>query len=262
MRHFWVFLVLFLPLGLIAQQINTVGADTIKKPNVRVENDVIVIDSLSVFDVFDFSIEIFRQLPNLDTLFLIAKAYSPMVNKNIEFHQAQLQKIKLERRRYWKHVSLFGNYSQGNQGLIVPGADVATLFEGYRYGINIQFPLEEIFTRRARTKLAQHEAQAFVHIQEEMEVLLHRDMVRLYNQMIKSQRQMNIHREFLERARINERVAERQYRENQMRLMDYTRISEIRTLAENRYEDVSADFFIAFFELEVLIGQPLYLLKK
>jgi hypothetical protein len=110
--------------------------------------------------------------------------------------------------------------------------------------------------------MAEHEAQAYVYIQEEMAVLLNRDLVRLYNQLIRSQRQMNLHRDFMERAKMNENIAEKQYRENQLRLMDYTRIIEIRALAESRYEDANAEFYSAFFELEVLLGQPLYLLKK
>ncbi len=236
--------------------------DALPSNNVRIQNDSIFIDSLAVLDVFDLSREIYLQLPPLDTLFLIAKAYSPMVNKNKAFQEAQLEKIKQEKRRYWKHVSLFGNYSWGNQGLVVPGADVATLFEGYRYGVNIQLPLEEIFTRKSRIRMAEHEAQAYVYIQEEMAVLLNRDLVRLYNQLIRSQRQMNLHRDFMERAKMNENIAEKQYRENQLRLMDYTRIIEIRALAESRYEDANAEFYSAFFELEVLLGQPLYLLKK
>lgn len=245
-----------------AQVSPATSADSLASNNVSVQNDTVFIDSLAVFDVFDLSKEIHLQLPPLDTLFLIAKAYSPMVNKNKAFYEAQREKIKQEKRRYWKHISLFGNYSWGNQGLVVPGADVATLFEGYRYGVNIQLPLEEFLTRKSRIRMAEHEAQAYVYIQEEMAVLLNRDLVRLYNQLIRSQRQMILHRDFVERARINENVAEKQYRENQLRLMDYTRIIEIRALAESRYEDANAEFYSTFFELEVLIGQPLYLLKK
>ncbi|MCH8553965.1 MAG: TolC family protein [Schleiferiaceae bacterium] len=225
-------------------------------------SDSLFIDSLAVHQVFDLSVDLSRQLPSLDTLFAIARQYSPMVNKNVEFYQAQIQKIKLEKRRYWKHISLFANYSEGNQGLIIPGEDVSQLMQGYRYGVNLQFPLEELMTRRARVKLAKHEAFAYDEMRKEMEILLHRDIVRLYTNLIKYQRQMNLHQDFLAKARINERVAERQYRENQIKLMDYTRISEIRALAESRFEDSSAEFYQQFFELEVVLGQPLYLLKR
>lgn len=214
---------------------------------------------------FDFNKEIQDQLPPLDSLMIIARAYSPMLEKYKNFSQAEREKIEIARKTWSTHIQIQGNYAIGNQNLLLSGSsgsDINQLSNGYRFGVNLGFPIYELLTRPNRIKLARSEAQAAKDQYDEAGLLVDKEVAQIYYQLLASFKQMKITQNFADKAAISDLLAEKQLEQNQVSLADYTRISEIRAGSENRKFEAEKNFYSAYFGLQIILGVPLETLKR
>jgi outer membrane protein TolC len=214
--------------------------------------------------VFDFSVDLEDQLPPLDSLLVIARENSPMLDKYHSFTQAQEAKVSLARKSWSSNIQVQGNYSMGNQSLLLSGtasSDLNQLSNGYRFGVNVGIPLFDLISRPSKIRLAQSEAQASVDQLNEARQMLDKEVISVYYQLITSYRQMRTTQMMVEKSVVSEMLAQKKLDENQIPLADYTRISEIRAAAENRKYESEKLFFDAFFTLQVMLGVSLESLK-
>ncbi len=249
-RFFGWLLLLLLQTYAIGQQVGGTVAkkDTMQKPF-----------------LFDFSRDIQDQLPPLDSLLLLARQNSPMLEKFASFNKAQREKIALAQKSWSTNIQLQGNYSVGNQSLLLSGSansDLNQLSNGYRMGINLGLPIYEFFSRPNRVKLAKAEADASEFQFKEAGLLLDKEVISTYFQMISSFRQMNTLQVLVEKANISELLAERKMNENQIPLAEYTRISEIRATSENRWYEAEKLFYDNYYTLQALLGVLIQSLKR
>lgn len=214
---------------------------------------------------FDLSRDIQEQLPPLDTLMKIAHERSPMVLKYSFKTAAEKEKIALAKKTWGNHLQVFTNYSTGNQGLVISGttaSDVNSISNGYRAGINVSLPINEILTRKNRIRLAEAEYESSIWQETEARQLVDMEIVTNYQKLILSHRQVRANMEFAEKAAMNEQLAEKQFRDNQIKLVDYVSVSQVKTLAENRLFESQNDFNETYNKLELLLGVPLSSLKQ
>jgi outer membrane protein TolC len=215
--------------------------------------------------LFDFSRDIQDQLPPLDSLLLLAHQNSPMLEKYAAFNRAQKEKIALAQKSWSSNIQLQGNYSVGNQSLLLSGSassDLNQLSNGYRFGINLGLPVYEFFTRPNRVRLAKAEAEASEFQLKEAVILLDKEIISTYHQMIASFRQMTTTQALVEKSTVSELLAEKKLYENQIPLADYTRISEIKAAAENRRYESEKLFYDSYYTLQALLGVPVQSLKR
>lgn len=210
--------------------------------------------------VFDFSRDIQDQLPPLDTLMIVARDFSPMLDKYQSFSEAQKEKIELARKSWSTNIQLQGNYAIGNQNLILSGSaggDLNQLSNGYRMGVNLGLPLFEFFSRHNRIKLAKAEHKASEEQLHEAGLLVDKEVATAYYQLLASFKQMKVAFEFAEKSAISEMIASKKLEENQIPIADYTRISEIRAGSEGRKFEAEKNFYTAFFTMQIILGVPL-----
>jgi outer membrane protein TolC len=215
--------------------------------------------------VFDLSRDIEEQLPPLDTLMLIAHERSPMVLKFAATSRAEQEKISLQKKTWTNHIQIFGNYSTGNQGAIITGttvSDINSYATGWRAGVNLSVPIYEFVSRSSRIRLAKAEYQSATYQTAEAIQLVDMDIITLYEKLLFAHKQVRNNLEFAEKARINEELAGIQLRENQTKLADYTRISEIRALADNRLTESQSLFLEVYNKLELMLGVTLISIKR
>lgn len=215
--------------------------------------------------IFDFSKELQDQLPPLDSLMIIARDFSPMLDKYQSFSQAQKEKIELARKSWSVNIQLQGNYAIGNQNLILSGSgasDLNQLSNGYRMGLNLGLPLYEFFTRPNRIRLAKAEHKASEDQMREAALLVDKEVADGYYQLLASFKQMKVTFEFAEKSAISEMIAAKKLEENQIPIADYTRISEIRAGSEGRKYEAEKNFYTAYFSLQIILGIPLSSLKR
>jgi outer membrane protein TolC len=214
---------------------------------------------------FDFNRDIQDQLPPLDSLMNIARAFSPMLEKFKNYSLAEREKIELARKSWSSNIQIQANYAMGNQSLLLSGSaasDLNQLSNGYRAGINLGLPIYELFTRPNRIKLAQAEAKAAKDQMNEAGLLVDREVAQIYYQLLASFKQMLVTQSFTDKAIISDLLAEKQLEKNQISLADYTRISEIRAGTEGRKYEAEKNFYNAYFSLQIILGVPLETLKR
>jgi len=214
---------------------------------------------------FDFKRDIQDQLPPLDSLMNIARAFSPMLEKFKNYSLAEREKIELARKSWSSNIQIQGNYAMGNQSLLLSGSaasDLNQLSNGYRAGINLGLPIYELFTRPNRIKLAQAEANAARDQMNEAGLLVDREVAQTYYQLLASFKQMLVTQSFTDKAIVNDMLAEKQLEKNQVSLADYTRIAEIRAGSESRKFEAEKNFYNAYFSLQIILGVPLDTLKR
>jgi outer membrane protein TolC len=223
--------------------------------------------SQSTFNLsgFDLSRDLQEQLPPIDTLMKIAHEQSPGVLKYSAQSRAEKEKIALAKKTWGNHIQLFTNYSFGNQGLVINGttaSDVNTSTNGYRAGVNLSVPINEILTRKNRIKLAEAEYESATWQEVEAMRLVDIDIVTNYQKLLLAHKQVRVNMEFSEKAAVSEQLAEKQLRDNQIKLSEYTSVSEIRMLAENRLFEAQNNFYETYSKLELLLGVHLSSLKR
>ncbi|MGY6522948.1 MAG: TolC family protein [Mongoliitalea sp.] len=214
---------------------------------------------------FDLMQDIALQLPTLEELTNIGLEYSPKIQKNIHLSQAEKEKIFLEKRFWTQHIQAFFNVSTGNQGILITGLEGSNfnqIVNGYRFGFNFNFPFYELFSRSPRIKLAEYETKAAQDVIDEMKLLVEEDISTAYFKLITAQKIMISNTNFLELATNSMLLSEKKLMDNQTTFSEHTRITEIKTLAEERYHRSYAEFLSAFRSLEILVGIKLSLLKN
>lgn len=232
---------------------------------VSAQNEEIKTTEVSSMVDFDLSRDIALQLPSLEELTNTALEYSPKIKKNINLSQAEKEKIFLQRRTWSQHIQAFVNASSGNQGILITGIEgnnFNQIVNGYRYGINLNLPINEILSRGPRIKLAEYETKAAEDIIGEMKLLVEDEVSRAYFQLLTAQKIMVSNTNFLELATNSMLLSEKKLMDNQTTFSEHTRITEIKTLAEERYHRSYAEFLSAFRSLEILVGIKLSLLKN
>lgn len=206
-----------------------------------------------------------NQLLPLDSIIQIAYKNSP----SLRYYSAQV-KVRKYNMRYtrmmsFKDLSVFYNYSLGDQSIIVTGTtpvDNAQFANGYRYGINLQLPLSTVLGHWPRMKQARAELEAARWRKEEIRLEIKREVQRLYVNMIEGQNKLNIRTADAQVALMAARVAEEELAEGRIPPHEYSRIRNIYAIAASNVELERANFLRAFFDLEALVGVDMHLLKK
>ena len=244
-QAYFCVLAILLPTQLKAQQSKSVGIE----------------EGIEGFNLLQ---DISEKLPTLDSLILIAISYSPSVKTAVYQSETEEERLELQKKFWTNHISLFGNIATGSQGVYIAGVNestVNTLSNGYRYGLSVNLPLYEFISRSNRVKLAQSEIRTFESKAEEIKLSVEQLVIRNYFDLIVAQKVMIDQHNYLEQAKNSVQLAERKLRDNQVSFTEYTRISEIQSIASQKYYESYGEFMVAFHNLESLLGTKLYDLK-
>ncbi len=215
--------------------------------------------------VFDARKNIAQQLLPLDTIIQIAYDNSP----SLKYYSTLIKVRKYNKKYVWamsfKDLSVFYNYSIGDQQIFVTGTtpvDNTQFANGYRFGVNLQLPLSTLLGHFPRMKQARAEVEASRWRKEEIRLEIKREVQRLYVNMIEGQRKLNIRTADAQVALMASQVAEEELAEGRIPPHEYSRIRNIYAIAASNVELERANFLRAFFDLEALVGVKMNQLIK
>lgn len=225
------------------------------------ETDTLPKDTL----FFDASKDVADQLLPLDTILEIAYKNSP----TLKFYDAKIRVNKYNMRYIrmmsFKDLSVFYNYSIGDQQIFVTGTtpvDNTQFANGYRFGVNLQLPLSTILGHWPRMKQARADHEAAIWRKREIQLEVRREVQRIYVNMIEAQRKLNIRTADAQVALLSAQVAEEQLEKGRIPPHEYSRLRNIYAIAATNLEQERANFMRAFLDFEALVGVPMNLLKK
>lgn len=208
----------------------------------------------------DSSISLAFALPPLDSLMELAVRNHPATQLNQSMADASFEKLRVQKRSWSTNAGGFFNYSLGNQSLLISGtaqSDITNIANGYRYGVNVSLPLSEVIQRGPRVKAAKAEYDASLFKVEDVANVIRRQVVEEYYNLLAAQEIVFIKSKAYESAKINEKMANKLYREGSTTALEYARVLEMTGTAESEYVLAKRDFNTIYKQFEVLLGTPL-----
>jgi outer membrane protein TolC len=215
-------------------------------------------------DQFDFfNDDISTMLVPLGVMIDSALVHDPYVR----FRDLQLVvnqcKLKAEQSQWMRNVGFqsdvrygtFDNFSTNTSEGQTPSV-ISTRTDQTNYGIGayIKFPVFDLVSRKnqitlAKTELEQAESMARVQRKEVRELV-----IKQYHDLILKQRLLKIRSKYMEAARINFMMVEKEFQNGVVDITEYARISEIKTRAESDFEKARTEFITTYLILEEIVG--------
>lgn len=207
--------------------------------------------------------EISQKLLPLSNLLDSAIKHDPY----IQFRDLQIIinncKLKANRSEWIRNIGVqadvrygtFDNYSTNNSGGSTPTSIATTRSEAkYGYAAYVKFPIFDFINRKNQIKLAKTEIQqatAMAEVQRNEVRLL---VIRQYNDLVLKQSLMKIKSKYIETARINMEMVEKEFQHGVVSVGEYARISETVTRTEADFQSARIDFITAYMVLEEIVG--------
>ncbi|MVM34791.1 hypothetical protein GO755_32485 [Spirosoma sp. HMF4905] len=220
------------------------------------------VDSLT----FDFNQDISVQLISFDEMYKIALAYSPAVKFESALATAQQAAYQLSKMQLLNNVGGFANYSMGNQAILSTGTSandqLGQISNGYRVGFNLSVSIHDIFARPQEIKLARATFEANAERKRTAEIQLKRDLFNLYQDLLLSQRVLQIRLRDDQSSLAAYRIAEVEMQKGKITpeaaANNSSRYAESRTTVEQ----AKTQFIKNIYALELFVGVPIRQLKR
>lgn len=220
------------------------------------------VDSLT----FDFNQDISVQLIPFDDMYKLALAYSPAVRFESALATAQQAAYQLSKLQLFQNIGGFANYSSGNQAILSTGTNTSDqlgqISNGYRYGVNLSFSIHNIIARPQEIRLARATYDANKERRRTAEIQLKRDLFNLYQDLLLSQRVLQIRLRDDQSSLAAYRIAEVEMQKGKITpeaaANNSSRYAESRTTVEQ----AKTQFIKNIYALELAVGVPIRQLKR
>ena len=215
---------------------------------------------------FDFNQDISVQLISFDEMFKLALAYSPAVKFEGDLATAQQAAYQLSKFQILQNFGGFANYSTGNQAILSTGTNVTDqlgqISNGYRAGVNLSFSIHDIIARPQQIRLARATYEANLDRKRSSEILLKRELFNLYQDLLLSQRVLQIRLRDDQSSLAAYRIAEVELQKGKITpeaaANNSSRYAESRTTVEQ----AKTQFIKNIYALELAVGVPIRQLKR
>ena len=216
--------------------------------------------------IFDFNRDIAVQLIPFEEIYQLALKYSSVVKFEGSIASAQQAAYQLSKLQILQNMSGYANYSTGNQAIISTGTtsndQLGQISNGYRAGVYLGISLHDLFGRPQQIRLARANYESAMERRRTSEIGLKRELFNLYQDLQLSQRILQI------RLR-DEQVALTAFRIAEVELQKGKITPEAHAFNSSRYantqssvEESKSQFTKNIYALELLVGVPIYQLKR
>jgi outer membrane protein TolC len=213
------------------------------------------------FDLMKDNIEL--MLPPIETIIDSAIANNPYV----KFRDLQIDvnknKLQANQTQWSRNLGLqadtrygtFDNFSTNTSEGQNPST-YATRSSQWNYGVGayIKFPLFDLISRKNQVNLAEFEVGQAQDMAQMQRNEVRQAVIKQYNELILKQRVLQNKSKYIETARINMEMAEKEFQNGVIPIPEYTRISEIVSKAELDFETAKVEYSNAYMILEELAG--------
>ena len=223
-----------------------------------------IVETPSDTFLLDFNKDLVDQILPFDSLYELALTHSPVLKFERANAEAEKANYNFSKIVLFKNVYPFINYSNGNQKLASSGTlvtDLAQVINGYRYGVNIQLPLDEVFGRRSRLRQAAATYRSVLAKREIEELNLKRDLIRVYQDMMTAQRILKVRYRDEQISSLAFQVAEVESKQGKIEPRELAQISTFYAQSKSATEYQSGEFLKHFYDLQALIGVPIQYLQ-
>ena len=209
-----------------------------------------------------------QELIPLEEIIALAIEHSPYIKYDINLISREKYTLRMTKMDWLGRISASGMYSTGNQQIAYGNLDQGTtstttsILNGYRYGVNVNIPLSEFTSRGPRIRAGKADLEAAKLKREQTEFNLRRQVIQEYNSLVGAEKLLKIRSEGRENARLTYQMAEKQFREGGIQLLDMTHANDALMSAESVHQIAITEYKIMFLNFEELIGVKLSTLKR
>ncbi|MCX6222728.1 MAG: TolC family protein [Bacteroidia bacterium] len=209
------------------------------------------------------TLDIESVLPPLETIIDSAIAKNPYVKFRDQQIIVNEFKLKSDRIRWMENLGLqsdarygtFDNFSMNTAAGQTPSV-IATRNNQLNYGVGayIKLPLFDFVNRKHLVGAAKTEMDQAISLAAVQRDELRQAVIKQYNDLILKMKLLKIKSKYLETSHINIQMADKEFKNGVLSVAEYSKISEIVTLAETDYQTVYTEFTTAYMILEELAG--------
>jgi outer membrane protein TolC len=202
-------------------------------------------------------------LPPLETIIDSAIANNPFVKFRKWDIEVNEHKLQTDRIVWTKDLGIqtdirygtFNNFSTNTSEGQSP-SNLATLSNQLNYGVGayLKVPIYDIINRKNQINQSKAEIEKAISMAEVQRNEVRESVIRQYNDLILKHRLLKNKSKYIETARINMQMTEKEFQNGVIPTGEYTRISEIASRAEADLETAKVDFYTAYMILEELAG--------
>ena len=222
------------------------------------------------FDLLKDNIELI--LPPLETILDSALRKNPDVKFRdmqvvMDEHKLKAYKIDWTRNLGIQTDALYGTFDNISSNTTNGGSNPAMLTTrssqlNYGAGAFIKIPLYDLFNRKNQNNLAKAEIEQAQNSSQSQRNAVRQIVIKQYNDLIVKQRLLKIKSKYVETARINMAMAEKQFLNGIINISEYSSVSEIVSRSEADFENSKMDFRTAYMLLEEIVGIKFNLTNK
>ena len=214
--------------------------------------------------LLDFNRDIVDQILPFDSLYQLALKNSPTIKYERANGESEKAAYNLSKIVVLKNVYPFVNYTNGIQGIASSGSlvtDLSQSINGYRYGFNVQLPLDELIGRKSKMRQTAASYRAVLARREVEELNLKRDLIRVYQDMLTAQRILKVRYRDEQTSAMAFQVSEVELKQGKIEPRDLAQASNFYAQAQSATEYQSGELIKHFYDLQALVGVPLQYLK-
>lgn len=202
-------------------------------------------------------------LPPLETIIDSAISKNPYVKYRDQQISVNEFKMKSDKVRWMENLGLqsdarygtFDNFSMNTAAGQTPSV-IATRNNQLNYGVGayIKLPIFDFVNRKHLVGAAKAEVDQAISLAAVQRDELRQVVIKQYNDLILKMKLLKIKSKYLETSHINIQMADKEFKNGVLSVAEYSKISEIVSLAETDYQTVYTEFTTAYMILEELAG--------
>lgn len=179
------------------------------------------------------------------------------------------QEIKIVKKNLLSSVALGASYTYGNLASIgysgastspnpTPVGQVnAPNSSRYYGGVNLSLPIDQLANHGALVKKQELNLQRTQSVQKEREAVIREQVIQLYQTVLLTRKVLTLRQDSYVNAQTNSRLAEKQFRQGQLTLVEFSQASGQFTDVSIAQESARNQYDTAFMLLEEYVGDKI-----
>lgn len=201
-------------------------------------------------------------IPPLQTMIDSAINHNAMLSyRNLEIG-AKESNLKSKKHNWLRNFGVqadgrYGNFNNNSINVIEGDQNFQTTSTtqlNYTIGVYAKFPIFDGINRRNEIKKGKIEIAQAKSLAEAQKDELRQIVIKQYQELTLKQKLLNISSQNLGNAKVNMKMAEKEFRSGVIPIYEYVRISDMTSRIESDYEKSKSEFLLAKKIMENLVG--------
>lgn len=193
-------------------------------------------------------------LPPLEAVLTAALDYSPLVKTQEASIHGQEAEVKRS-SKLWLQTMQLQVGSQYNT--FYTNENIALPVFGSQTGVIFRFSIYDFASRKNVIDKARWGVEEAKFRTDQQRVVIRQMVVHAYQQAVLNQGLLRVTNERVQAAVSHQEMAEREFKSGDIAISELSRVTQITGQAKTELEKAKAEFYEAYYQLEVLVGKKL-----